>query len=436
MSASSEGGGTRTTIHIGRVDLPKVVVCVRGSAELPATLGLMRFTIGSDLESDLCVKDPSVSRRHLALELTEAGLLARDLGSKNGTFVGATQIREAVLTAPVSLRIGECWLEISREAGVSEVPLSKSVSFGQAIGASMRMRALFSRLERVAKTDETVLLLGESGTGKEVLARALHDESHRKDGAFVVLDCSSLSENLIEAELFGHSKGAFTGALASRAGLFEAASGGTLFIDEIGELPMELQAKLLRALEQREVRRLGETEARPLDVRVIAATHRDLRVMVREHTFREDLYYRLSVIEQRVPALRERTEDIELLVERFLREYTPPRSWDDLPEGALSLLERHSFPGNVRELRNLVARLVLFPEELPHFAEVGVSSRIDALPLREARDFVVADFERRYIEAQLQKAAGNVSRAAEKMGISRQLLHRMMKQYGMGREAR
>ncbi|XYI04055.1 sigma-54 interaction domain-containing protein [Sorangium sp. So ce1128] len=289
-----------------------------------------------------------------------------------------------------------------------------------------------------AATSETILLLGESGTGKEVLARAIHAASPRSGGPFVVFDCSAVAPNLIEAELFGYTKGAFTGAQTARAGLLEEASGGTLFLDEIGELPIDLQPKLLRALEARQVRRVGAAAYTSFDARVIAATHRDLQGRIASGTFRADLYYRLAVVEAVVPPLRERKEDIPLLVERFLAAQVPPRSIADLPPNALELLRGHHWPGNVRELRNTVARLVLFPhlaEEAivkvaPRPSDMGVG-QFAALPLREARDMVVEQFERTFIAMKLRDHGGNVARAAASMGVSRQLVHRLMERYGI-----
>jgi DNA-binding NtrC family response regulator len=343
--------------------------------------------------------------------------------------------------------------------------MSDEGRFGDAVGSSFPMRALFATLERVAPTDQTVLLLGESGTGKEVLARSLHARSPRNDGPFVVFDCGSTTASLVESELFGHVKGAFTGAAAAHEGLLEQADGGTLFIDEIGELPLDLQPKLLRALEDRKSRRLGSAEWKAFDTRVVAATHRDLRARVAEGTFREDLYYRLAVVEVRVPALRERKEDIPSLVERFLAARAPPLSLSHLPPHALKMLAGHDWPGNVRELRNVVERLVLFPEladkalgPLSHAASqtsqdpgpsidlanpdpAQVLAVLDdlerttapllRLPLQVARDALTEPFERVFITMKLREHDGNVSDAADSMGLSRSQLYRLLDRYDM-----
>jgi transcriptional regulator with PAS, ATPase and Fis domain len=332
------------------------------------------------------------------------------------------------------------------------------------------MRALFAKLERASPTDETILLLGESGTGKEVLARAIHASSRRSSGPFVVIDCGSIAPNLVEGELFGYVRGAFTGAAGSQAGLLEQANGGTLFIDELGELPNELQPKLLRALESRQVRRLGASDYKVFDARVVAATHRNLRTRIAEGLFREDLYYRLAVVEVHVPALRERKDDIPLLIERFLAGRDPPRSLADLPPQTVSLLSAYDWPGNVRELRNTVARLVLFPElleelvgsgrpagsnaasaqavrEAPRSAapdstggvkREGVKEADEAklgrlldLSLPQAREVVMEEFERSYLAVKLRQHGGNISRAADAMGVSRQLVHRLIDRYDL-----
>jgi transcriptional regulator with PAS, ATPase and Fis domain len=431
---------TITTIRSDAVELPdvRVVVTPQNGPPIEATLGVAPLVVGTSADCDVVVPDPRVSRRHCELRITPRGVLLTDLGSKNGSFINDVLIHEGFLSPGAVASLGGASLTVRVGGAPSLVPLSTSASFGDALGGSVPMRALFARLERAAATSETILLLGDSGTGKEVLARAIHDRSPRREGPFVVFDCSAVAPSLVEAELFGYMKGAFTGAQASRAGLLEQASGGTLFIDELGELPIELQPKLLRALEARQVRRIGAAAYAAFDARVVAATHRDLQGHIAAGAFREDLYYRLAVVEAIVPPLRERKEDIPLLVERFLAVQVPPRSLADLPPNAMELLKGHHWPGNVRELRNTVARLVLFPHladqaiarVAPRRDDAGVA-QLAALTLREARDIVVEQFERSFVAVKLREHGGNVSRAAASMGVSRQLVHRLMERYGI-----
>ena len=431
---------TLTAFRSDAVTVPnlRVVVSPPKGRDLEVTLAVTPIVIGSSAECDLVLPDQRVSRKHCELAITERGVVLRDLASKNGTFIGDVQITEALLAIGKRAKIGDSALVIKVAGAPSTVQLSTSARFGEALGGSVPMRAMFAKLERAAATSETILLLGESGTGKELLAKGIHDASPRHRGPFIVLDCAGIAPNLIEAELFGFLKGAFTGAHAARAGLLEQADGGTLFIDEIGELPLELQPKLLRALEAKQFRRLGATTYQRFDARVVAATHRDLQARVAQGQFREDLYYRLAVVEALVPPLRERKDDISLLVERFLAAQHPPRTLADLPPHAIDLLRAHHWPGNVRELRNTVARLVLFPhlaEEAfvrssPRAQDPGLA-QLSALQLREAREMVVEQFERTYVAAKLRENGGNVSRAAEAMGVSRQLVHRLMERYGI-----
>jgi DNA-binding NtrC family response regulator len=471
LTSSDQGRSLRLPSLQAVVTLPD-----RRTVEAP--LGLSPLLVGTGDDCDLVVPDARVSRRHCELLMTEQGVLLRDLGSKNGTLLRGVSIVEAWLPPGVAVSVGNSELSIRPAGPVAVLPLSSGAAFGEAIGQSLTMRALFAKLERAAPTDETILLLGESGTGKEVLARAIHERSRRKNGPLVVLDCGAIAPSLVEGELFGHAKGAFTGATGAKAGLLEQASGGTLFIDELGELPLDLQPKLLRAIESRQVRRLGSSEWLPFDARVVAATHRNLRVRAAEGTFRQDLYFRLAVVEVHVPALRERKDDIPMLVERFLAGRDPPRSLADLPPHALPLLQAYEWPGNVRELRNAVARLVLFPELLgelfgpseparaaggagggaaaPAAGAAGASAaggastaggvgaktteadadaeriaRLLELPLPQAREVVMEQFERRYVAAKLEQHGGNISRAADAMGVSRQLVHRLLERYGM-----
>jgi transcriptional regulator with PAS, ATPase and Fis domain len=432
----------------GSLSVPSILVSVvpPGGPPVEARLELRPLVIGTSAECDLVVVDPRISRQHCELRLTAQGIVLRDLGSKNGTLVGKVAIKEALLPPSVQVTIGGSELTIRAMGAPSLLPMAPKGSFGEAIGQSFAMRALFAKLERAATTAQTILLLGESGTGKEVLARAIHDQSPRKNGPFVVFDCAATTPTLVESELFGHVRGAFTGAAAAHGGLLEEASGGTLFIDEIGELPLDLQPKLLRALEAKQVRRVGATEFRPFDARIVAATHRNLRARIAGGSFREDLYYRLAVVEVQVPALRERKEDIPALVARFLATHDPKVSLADLPPHAQALLAAHDWPGNVRELRNVVARLVLFPdllEELiaPIMKEPGPAAaappvetdrlgRLADLQLHEARELVLEQFERSYLSAKLLKHQGNISRVADAMGVSRSLVYRLIERYG------
>jgi transcriptional regulator with PAS, ATPase and Fis domain len=440
---SSGPPATLTTIRRDALELPSLRVAAsppRG-AIIEVPLAVEPLVVGTSPECDLCLVDSRVSRRHCEIRLTERGVIIKDLGSKNGTFVGDVQIVEALLAPEVMATVGGSRLRVRVAGEPSLLPLSASARFGAALGGSVPMRALFAKLERAAATSETILLLGESGTGKELLARAIHEASPRRAGPFVVFDCTAVAPTLAEAELFGHVKGAFTGAVGANTGLIEQSNKGTLFIDELGELPLELQPKLLRAIEARQVRRMGSSEWRAVDARIVAATHRDLRARVAAGTFREDLYYRLAVVEANVPPLRERKDDIPLMVERFLAAQVPPRGLTDLPPNAIEMLASHSWPGNVRELRNTVARLMLFPHlgkdaiAPPSSArgaggEDGLASVL-RLTLREAREVVVEQFEKGYLAAKLREHAGNVSRAAESMGVSRQFVHRLMERYGI-----
>jgi DNA-binding NtrC family response regulator len=439
--------------------VPSVVATVTraGAHPVEARLDLHPLVVGTAPDCGLVVFDPQVSRRHCELSLTRHGIVLRDLGSKNGTRLGDVSIKEGTLPAGVTVTIGESEL-VLRAAGVPTLrPMSAEGRFGDAVGSSFPMRALFAALERVAPTDQTLLLRGESGTGKEVLARAIHAGSARRDGPFVVFDCGAVTPTLVESELFGHARGAFTGALAAQAGLLEQADGGTLFIDEIGELPIDLQPKLLRALEARQTRRVGATEWKPFDARIVAATHRDLRAGIAAGSFREDLYYRIAVVEVWVPALRDRKDDIPVLIERFLAARTPRRTLADLPAHAMSMLASHDWPGNVRELRNVVERLMLFPELagqalgplsralVPAAPAASLEAQREALeqelersmvplldlPFQMVRDGLMERIERKYLEMKLCQHDGNVTSASEDMGVSRNLVYRLLDRYGI-----
>ena len=405
--------------------------------------------IGSHPDNDIVLTDSTVSRYHLELQIRREGLSVRDLDSTNGTRHAGNRIGAITLTGPAQLRLGKhTELAIEAEDAPATLGEFQGDRFGGVIGASLPMRRLFSLLARVALTDATVLLEGETGTGKEAIALALHHASRRADGPFVVVDCASIPHELIASELFGHARGSYTGAVSDKQGLIEAATGGTLFLDEIGELPIDLQPQLLRALDKREVRRVGETRPIPVDIRVLAATHRDLRAMVKTGGFREDLYYRLAVVRCEVPPLRTRLDDLPALARHFAELFG--RSGWDISAGLLEQLGRHRWPGNVRELRNVIERalslgLVVVDGASPHDPALavnasagapaagssGASSAILDLPFKDAKAALVESFERDYLVNLLARHKGNISRAALEAGIDRNYIHRLVKKYGL-----
>jgi transcriptional regulator with GAF, ATPase, and Fis domain len=297
------------------------------------------------------------------------------------------------------------------------------------------MLELLLDLGRIAPTELSLLVEGETGTGKDLVAECVHEASNRAGGPFVTFDCSSVAATLAESELFGHERGAFTGAVGAREGVFEQANGGTIFLDELGELPRSLQPKLLRVLEKRELRRLGGTKTIPIDVRLISATNRNLRAEVRRQTFREDLYFRVAGARVYIPPVRERVEDLPLLLERFLGLLEPARTLHDVPEQLWAAFREYRWPGNVREVRNAVQRMLITPErvfepEPSSFAPPPIAEA-DLPPLRVARREAVDSFEQRYLKALLAKASGNVTRAAALAQVSRQAIHLLMTKHGL-----
>jgi two-component system, NtrC family, response regulator AtoC len=317
------------------------------------------------------------------------------------------------------------------------------------VGAAPAMLDVYKMVARVAPTMSTVLVVGESGTGKELVARAIHTHSPRRDGAFVAVNCTALTESLLESELFGHAKGAFTGAVASKRGIFEEAQGGTVFLDEIGDVGAKMQAQLLRVLQEGEMRRVGGTEAIKIDVRVVAATNRELEEEVKEGRFREDLYFRINVVTIRLPPLRERPSDIPLLVDHFLAKYAARERRNDagVAAAAMAILQRYSWPGNVRELENVIERAlalskdgVILPSDLPseiaeqHATAGGGAAASGTGGIVEDRP-TLAELERRYIELILRETGGNKKRAAEILGIDRRTLYRTLEREGRAAEA-
>jgi DNA-binding NtrC family response regulator len=402
----------------------------------------------------LALSDGKVSRTHFEIRLEAEGYRLRDLESTNGTFVSGLRVHDVYVPPGASIYAGDTRLRFEPLDESVEVALSDADRFGDMVGRSVVMRELFARLAAVAPTDATVLVTGETGTGKELVAEALHEHSPRRAGPFVVLDCGAIPANLMESEAFGHERGAFTGATSSHAGAFERAEGGTLFLDEIGELPLEMQPKLLRALERKEFRRVGGQKMLRANIRVVAATNRELAVEVNKGRFREDLYYRLAVAHVAVPPLRERREDVPLLVEHILADMVAslPEALERAPSAeTIALMKRHEWPGNVRELRNVLERAVLFKQPLRDMSVVaplpavaagaggagaGADLRVTidpTVPFKLAKQDMIDEFERRYVRALLAAHDGNVSAAARAAGIDRMSIHKILNRLGMAR---
>ncbi len=412
------------------------------SARVPGELGA-ELVVGKAEDCGLVVPDDTVSRRHLAFQRVEGGIEVRDLGSTNGLKIGGARVQVALVAPGTIVRAGDIELLVRVELAGVQVPVSESSKFGRALGTSLAMRRIFGLLERVARSSATVLLTGETGTGKDVLAHALHEQGPRARGPFEVVDCGAVSPNLVESELFGHERGAFTGAVATRAGAFERAHNGTLFLDELGELPLDLQPKLLRALESREVRRVGGSKPIGVDVRVVAATTRDLPRAVRKGEFREDLWFRLAVVPVHVPPLRERLDDLPLLIGRMLENEPDLR----VSEATIAALRAHDWPGNVRELRNVIERAAVMARasgdpEIRLYEALSDPAAPDLDPedvfrfragttWREAKARVDALLERRYLSWLLERHGNNASAAAREAELDRKYLAELARKHGL-----
>ena len=406
-------------------------------------LELSECNIGSAQGNDFVLNDGSVSRHHCRITATNAGHLLQDLDSKNGTRLGEFRIHSAYLNDGASIELGSSTLTFELLPERVTEPISETERFDLLLGTSVAMRRIFSVLPKIAASDLTVLLEGETGTGKGLVAESIHRASGRAGKQLVTLDCASIPPTLIETELFGHTRGAFTGAHAARAGAFEAAQGGTLFLDEIGELPLEMQPKLLRALEERTIKRVGSTHPQRLDVRVIAASNRDLRQEVNRGTFRSDLFYRLNVVRLRVPPLRERKEDIPLLAAHFYRQVAGMDAREPPGELIQSLL-RQDFRGNVRELRSAVERAVLMEDvdlwntlhaaERPERGESGSTAEGGTEPelsFRAAKERCVTTWEHDYLSRLIRSTTGNVSAAARRARMDRNHLRELLAKHGI-----
>ena len=396
-------------------------------------------SIGTGTTNTLVLTDPTVSEYHAELLRTPEGIVLRDHGSTNGTFVSGIRIKEATVPAGVEIKVGRSALRVVDGQKV-EVEVHGEEHLGELWGRSESMRRLMARMRRAAMTDAPILIVGKSGTGKELIARAVHDLSARQPNTFITVDCGAMSPNLVASELFGHERGAFTGADRQHIGAFERANGGTIFLDEIGELPNELQPILLGALERRRFHRVGGQKEISVDVRVLAATNRDLRSEVNASRFRLDLYYRLAVVSLQVPALRERPEDIDVLVKRFLEQCGDARSVSEVFDAeVMAQLQRHAWPGNVRELRNLVeATLAMgeaptLPREEAGSVSGSGSSNLDilSLPYKEARAAVLHDFESHYLKHWLEQTEGNVAKASREARMDRSHLFQLLRRHNL-----
>jgi len=437
----------QSTRLIGSFDTPEIAVqsyrleMVRGPQAGNTWDIVDELTIGKGPENDIVIVDATVSRNHLKIFRSPQGYVVRDLGSTNGTFLDNARIVEAYIRPGMELRAGEVTLKLKAlHEGVSIDP-SGEETFGCLVGRSAPMRRIFALLDKVSPTDATILITGETGTGKGAVARSIHDQSRRSSKPFVIVDCGAISRNLIESELFGHEKGSFTGATHQRRGALEMCAGGTLFIDELDDLPLDVQPKLLRALDEREICRVGSNKPLRLDLRVVAATKKELREAVARGEFREDLYYRLSVVTLTLPPLRERIEDVPLLAGSFFDNAENP--WDSLPASLRESLLSHTFPGNVRELRNLLERAAylegvdavdpsVFPTEIrgPHAVETEFRLTADYMkPFKEAKEALVERFEREYLKRLMVRNQHKVARAAREARIDRKYLYMLLSKH-------
>ncbi len=469
--------GERATVR--RLRKGKLVVISGADQGQEVEIVKTRCSGGRSIINDLVIADKAVSGTHFEIIARDDGYRLRDLNSRNGVFIGELRVREVYLRPSTIFRIGHTQIQFQPLEDMVEIELSKKDRFDRVIGTSANMREIFAQLEKVSPSDLTVMITGETGTGKELIARAIHNASGRANRPFVVLDCGSIPKELIESTLFGHEKGSFTGAVGQHHGCFEQANGGTIFLDEIGELDITLQPKLLRVLEQREIKRVGGDRTIKVDVRVLAATNRDLRAEVNGGNFREDLYFRLSVVHVEMPPLRERPEDVPMIAQVFLRDVASRRGITmSFSQDAMHALKGHSWPGNVRELRNVVERAaalsdgpvitrsdLVFGREssviVSHdLAQAGADAARSAaaqmsgvqppiprdgpasfdpallkpgLGFKSAKQTVVDAFETAYLAVLLERNEGNITRSAQEAGLTRYHLRELLKRHNLNR---
>ena len=413
-------------------------------------IGADPLVVGRDAASNLVLSDPRVSALHAELLATPRGVRVRDLGSKNGVWVESVRLTEGYLTEPTTIFIGPIEVEFEPAADTERFTLATSERFHGLYGRSPSMRELFARLDRAAQTSLTVLIEGETGTGKELVAQAVHAASAQRKGPFVVVDCGAIPENLAEAALFGHARGAFTGATADRESPFVEANGGTIFLDELGELPLDLQPKLLRALAERRVKAVGAKEYVPFDARIVAATRRDLSRAVNDGSFRSDLYFRVAQVRVTTPPLRERSEDVPGLVKAFLESKKLAAAYRRITRESMARLVRHDWPGNVRELRNVVEVAVALADDGP----IDIAAPLGAAPgsldrsggsmmgddksvelgYHDAKRTALDRFEKAYFAELLERAGGNIAEISRRAGLQRTHVRKYLVAHGLWRK--
>lgn len=431
MSAMSKDA-TRTSslqwfVRGGHLTLP---------GQEPVRVSVTPVVVGRDPSCDVVIDDPEVSSIHCEIRAEGPGVLLKDSGSRNGTFVNTVRIREAILTASCQIQIGSS--RLSYEPLEKErVEVGYDESFGPLVGSSPRMRHLFRMLGEIAPTELSVLVTGETGCGKELVAQAVHEHSMRKDGPFIVVDCASIPGPLAESLLFGHERGAFTGATERRTGAFHEANKGTIFLDELGELPSELQPKLLRALSERQIKRVGAHTYDPVDVRVVAATRRDLSRSMNSGKFRSDLFFRIAQVRVEMPPLRERREDIPLLIKTACERIGRGERAADVTDLVTNTLAQHEWPGNVRELVNVTSVTASLPPGAESVSsllplEGGSGDTVDyTTPYGEAKRAAITAFESRYFGELARAANGNISEMARRSGMERHHIRPFLKKYGL-----
>jgi len=434
MSEQPSDVTTQVMEQPAKLEYPRIELVVSEGPDtgLRKTLDLGGMRIGTAPSNELPLRDRTVSRFHCEVRIVGNAVRLVDSGSTNGTLVDGVRVRDAELTTGSKVRVGATVLTVSASGERALVDLSPRHSFGEVLGVSVEMRRLYAILEKIAPTDTTVLIQGETGCGKELVARAIHDASARSQQPFVVVDCGAIAENLIESELFGHVRGAFSGAVGDRRGLFEEADGGTLFLDEIGELPAALQPKLLRVLETGDFERVGSSRTRHVNVRIVSATNSNLGEEVAAGRFRQDLLFRLNTVEINLPPLRERREDIPALANHFLRQHAQRyrKNIAGFDAAALQALLDHPWPGNIRELDHAVERGVLMAQgEKIRLGELGL--RIDRDATSRIEDMSLEDVEGFLIKKAMARFDGNVSQAAKALGLSRSALYRRLQRYGL-----